>query len=307
MIHMFPEYDMYIAPDGTELRFDRLSDLFIQSFDGYGMSPIKYLEQQGAFQHGVSIYDYRLQKRIIQWTIRQDSCNRWTYWENRANILDLLRPNRHTINNFGPGKLRKFLPDGTMRDLDVHLELGPIFSSPTGHWDEWGYTEVIRFVAPDPTFYNPLENSYLWNLGPAQTHLVFPITFPIQFGYTVVSATTPITYVGTWMSFPTIIIRGPIAGFTITNSETGEMIRLNYKIAPGVIVTISLEFGNKTVTTAAGVNLIGVVSTDSDLSTFHFAPAPEVAGGINTMIVSGAGCNPNTRITLSHYTRYIGI
>jgi len=307
MNSVFPEYDIYIAPDGTEVRFDRTSDRFIQTFDGYGMSPIKYLEQQGAFQHGVSIYDYRLQKRVIQWTIRQNGCSRWDYWEKRGDILNLLRPNRHTVNNFGPGKLRKFLPDGTMRDIDVHLELGPIFSSPQGFWDEWGFTEVIRFIATDPTFYDPTSGSLVWNLGPAQTQLVFPITFPIQFGYTIISGSNTITYTGTWMTFPTITIRGPIAGLILTNTTTGEKIQLNYKVKAGETVTISLVFGNKTVTNQDGTNLIGTVSTDSDLSTFHIAPDPEAPGGVNTITASGAASSPVTRITLSYYTRYIGI
>jgi hypothetical protein len=151
MNNIFPEYDLFIAPDGEELRFDRLSDRFIQSFEGYGMSPIKYVEQQGALQHGTTIYDFKLQRRVIQWTIRQNGCSRWDYWEKRALFLDTLRPNRHTLNNFGPGKLRKYLPDGNIRDVDVHVEFGPIFSSPTARWDEWGFTEAIRFIAADPT------------------------------------------------------------------------------------------------------------------------------------------------------------
>ena len=118
MISVFPEYDLFIAPDGEQLIFNRLSDRFLQSFDGSGMSPIKYVEQQGALQHGTTIYDYKLQRRVIQWTIRQNGCDRWDYWEKRALFLDVLRPNRHAINDFGPGTLRKVLPNGDIRDID---------------------------------------------------------------------------------------------------------------------------------------------------------------------------------------------
>lgn len=306
-VRNFAEYDIFIAPDGTEVSFDMNTDRFIQSFEGYGMSPIKYLEQQGAFQHGVSIYDYRLQKRIVQWTIRQNTCSRWDYWTARANFMDWLRPNKHTLNNFGPGKLRKHLPGGEIRDLDVFLELGPIFASPTGHWDEWGFTEIIRFIAPDPTFYDPIIGDLIWVLGTSQSHLIFPITFPIQFGFTVISGTNTINYTGTWRTFPKITIRGPISGLTISNVSTGEHISFNYAIKVGEIVTISLEFGNKTVTNNSGQNLIGTITTDSDLSTFHLAPDPEVAGGVNMISAVGASTSPSTQITLEYYTRYIGI
>jgi len=307
MTNMFPEYDIYIAPDGTELPFDRLSDKFIQSFEGYGMSPIKYVEQQGALQDGVTIYDYKLQKRIVQWTVRQNGCSRWDYWEKRALFLDVLRPNRHTFNNFGPGKLRKMLPTGVMRDLDVHVEFGPIFSSPSGFWDEWGFTEAIRFVAPDPTFYDPTSASLAVDADIANTELEFPITFPIEFGLSVFSATNNITYLGTWLTYPTIVITGPSSAILITNTATGERIIFNGSVNPGETVTISLQYGNKSVTNNLGENLIGSITPDSDLATFHLAPAPEAAGGVNPINVIATGIGGATRVVLSYFTRYIGI
>jgi hypothetical protein len=307
MVSMFPEYDIYIAPDGTELTFDRLSDRFLQSFEGYGMSPIKYVEQQGALQDGVTIYDYKLQKRIIQWTIRQNGCSRWDYWEKRALFLDVLRPNKHTFNNFGPGKLRKMLPTGFQRDIDVFVEFGPIFSSPSGGWDEWGFTEAIRFVAPDPTFYDPVSGSLAVSAAIANTELEFPITFPIEFGSSVFSATNNITYGGTWLTYPTITIVGPATAVLITNTATGERIIFNGAIRASQTVTILLQYGNKSVTNNSGDNLIGSITPDSDLATFHLAPAPEATGGVNPIYIVATGTSGATLITLSYFTRYIGI
>lgn len=302
-----PEYDVYIAPDGEEFMFNRLSDRFIQSFDGYGMSPIKYVEQQGALQHGTTIYDYKLQRRIIQWTIRQSGCSRWDYWEKRAQFLDTLRPNRHTLNNFGPGKLRKYLPDGAIRDVDVHLERGPMFSSPTEYWDEWGFTEALRFIAPDPTFYDPTILSISASLAVAPLELEFPATFPIDFGDSLISDTGNINYLGTWLTYPTIVITGPVSGFRITNTATGEVITLSHAIPAGDTVTISLQYGDKSVEDAAGTSLIGSILPESDLATFHVAPEPEAAGGVNPINIIGAGAGAATQINVSYNTRYIGI
>jgi hypothetical protein len=271
------------------------------------MSPIKYVEQQGALQHGTTIYDYKLQRRIIQWTIRQSGCSRWDYWEKRAQFLDMLRPNRHALNNFGPGKLRKYLPNGAIRDLDVHLEKGPIFSSPTQYWDEWGFTESLRFIAPDPTFYDPKVVTISSSLAITPTELEFPITFPIDFGDSLISDVNDANYVGNWLAYPTIVITGPISGFQITNTATGEIITLSHSISAGDTVTISLQYGNKSVEDIAGTNLIGSILPDSDLATFHLAPNPEAAGGVNPIRIIGAGAGGATQIDVSYNDRYIGI
>ena len=307
MITLYPEYDSYIAPDGEVLTFDRMSDRFVQSFEGYGMSPIKYVEQQGALQHGTTIYDYKLQRRIIQWTIRQSGCSRWDYWEKRELFLDLLRPNRHTLNNFGPGKLRKLLPDGNMRDINVHIEFGPMFSSPTGYWDEWGFTESLRFIAPDPTFYDPTLKSVTLDLSVAPADLVFPITFPITLGEALVDTTSNIVYGGSWLAYPTLIITGPISGFRITNEATEEFIQISHELDSGDTITISLPYGNKEVIHSNGTDLQGSVSPGSDLATFHLAPSPEAVGGTNPITILGAGAGDITSLEIQHKERYIGI
>ncbi len=304
---MFPEYDSYIAPDGEELRFDRMSDRFVQSFEGYGMSPIKYVEQQGALQHGTTIYDYKLQRRIIQWTIRQSGCSRWEYWEKRNLFIDMLRPNRHALNNFGPGKLRKYLPDGSIRDIDVHIEFGPMFASPTGYWDEWGFTEALRFIAPDPTFYDPTLQSTTLDISVAPADLVFPITFPIELGEALVDATSNIVCTGSWLAYPTLIITGPISGFKITNDATEEFIQISHELDSGDTITISLPYGNKEVIHSDGTNLQGSVLPNSNLATFHIAPSPQAVNGLNPISIIGAGAGDLTSLEIQYNERDIGI
>jgi len=307
MKSIFPEYDSYIAPDGEVLRFDRMSDRFVQSFEGYGMSPTKYVEQQGALQHGTTIYDYKLQRRIIQWTIRQSGCSRWDYWEKRNLFIDVLRPNRHTLNNFGPGKLRKHLPDGTVRDIDVHIEFGPSFASPTTYWDEWGFTDTLRFIAADPTFYDPEQESTTLDLSVAPADLIFPITFPIELGEALVDDTSNITYLGSWLTYPTLIITGPISGFKITNDATQEFIQISHELDSGDTITISLPYGNKEVIHSNGTDLQGSVLPDSNLATFHIAPSPEAANGLNPISIIGAGAGDLTSLEILYNTRDIGI
>lgn len=301
------EFTEYHTPDGLIYKFDT-QDRFLLTEEGLGMPPIEYITQTGPFQHGESTLDYRLKPRVIQLLHRENSCSREDYWDNRANWLNMLRPNRSATGVYRLGKLRKYLPDGTVRDIDVRLAEGPIFSPRSlDQWDEYGITETLRFVAPDPTFYDPTASEHVWELTVGE-HLIFPITFPIKFGSLVIDTDIAIVYSGTWITYPTITIDGPMEGPIISNLTTGETIHLAYNVATGETITIDLGFGNKTVTSSTGANLIGSVTSDSDLATFHVAPAPEASGGINTVNVIGIGAVIGvSAVTMCFYTRYIGI
>lgn len=317
----YVEFTQYIAPDGQVYRFDT-HDKFLMSITGMGMSPLSYITQRGPFQHGETAIDYRLNKRVIQLVHRRNECSRDGYWNIRADMVNLLRPNRQTIGDFSMGALRIIMPDGRTRDIDVIIEQGPVFAPRNPmQWDEWGFIETVRFVAHDPTFYDPTEVTETWVLaasdqlvfntvGGALDTLVFRkdgVGDGLLFGAGVIDDDLTVNYTGTWLSFPTIEIDGPMSGFIITNITTGEFIRLDYVIPAGEMVTITLEYGNKTVINDTGVNLIGTVTTDSDLSTFHIAPDPEATGGVNTINVLGGNTDGNTEVRLSYLTRYIGI
>lgn len=303
------EFSEYISPDGERYYFDARRVKGAMSFLGDGMPPIEYISQRGPFQHGETIYDYRLNPRVIQFVHYSRGKDRHRYWDKRSEIMNLLRPNRQTAGNFSLGTLRKYMIDGTLRDIDVMIEQGPLFESMnSGRWDEFGFLETLRFIAPDPTFYDPSQGTLTWALGIAQTDIEFPIEFPIDFSESLISGeTNTITYLGTWLSYPEIVITGPISGFNIENTDTGKYIQLNYLIQAGETVTISLAYGNKTVSSDVRGNIIGAVTTDSDLSEFAIVPDPEASGGVNTFEVNGASADNNTQVVLNYYTRYIGI
>jgi hypothetical protein len=228
----------------------------------------------------------------------------------------MLRPNRQVSGTFGPGRLRaKYYVEGVeqaiVRDLDVLIQQGPAFSARNlSPWDEWGFTETLRFIAHDPVLYDPIEVGLLWStLYDPGSYLVdfsLPTSFSIVFGTSAFSFSRTVLYPGSWVSYPTIEITGPVNQFTINNLSTGEFIHLDYNIPAGVTVTISLPFGNKQVVDNFGANLIGLISTDSDLTTFHVAPDPEVEDGENIFTISGTGITAASVVYLHYYNRYIG-
>ena len=133
----------------------------------------------------------------------------------------------------------------------------------------------------------------------------------ITFGSATLSEGFVINYEGTWDAFPTISVTGPWDNFTITNGATLETLDFGYNIDSGETVVFDLAYGTKSVTNQNGTNLIGSLSTDSDLATFHLATDSEVttglADGINPMVVTGTNLDENSALVLIWYTRYIGI
>lgn len=309
---MKTEFDYYITPDGETFNLNDWGGTWLLSGDGFGMPPMEFKTTRGPFQHGETPIDFFLLPRTIQYQFRLSECNRERYYQFRNTVLNYLRPSRQWVNTFEAGVLRKILKDGTQRDIKVMVGSGPTFGFRNDAWDEWGSTNTLRFIAHDPVFYDPTLNNVPVSMGISTSNLVFPITFPITFGDTVAYVTQNIVYLGTWISYPTIIIVGPFGNPTIINESIDEKIELNYFIPAGRTVTINLEYGHKTITDNAGNNLIGTLTYDSDLATFHLAPYPEayeplLTRGTNSIRVIGSGLSPVSAMYIRYYTRYIGI
>ena len=322
------EFDYYIPADVTIdtagkpdswdniYSFDDRKDRFLQSFSGLGMPPIDYITQQGPYQNGVTALDFRLKPRTIQMVHRRLGNCRQDYWDNRTDLINLIRPNRQAANNFVSGRLRKILPNWEVRDLLCFVQSGPKFNArKSDEWDEYSFQETLRFVAHNPILFNPALTSVGW-AAEEGGNLVFydspdwtdRLVFPIWFGGGVFSSLININYNGTWESFPIIYLSGPLKSPKITNTTTDKKIELQYDISAGETVTINLEYGQKTISNNYGINLIGTATTDSDMTEFSIVPAPIAANGINVLqgfaseIVVG-----QSEIQITFNERFIGI
>lgn len=299
------EFSQFITADGTVYPLDGLVErsLVVQP-EGQGMPSIDYITQKGPLQHGETVIAYKLKPRVIQMVFRRNAKDRQGYWNARAELLDILRPNRLVVGTIPTsGVLRKILPNHAIRDINVLIDTGPIFAQSADVWDEWSYQEALRFIAYDPTYYDPTSIMITQSVA-VVTQIVFPISFPISFGSGHKASIVNTTYLGTWLSYPVIKIYGPLNTLVLDNLTTGEQIQFTHALSAGEIVTIDLRFGYKTVTDANGINLIG--STDGDLGTFHLEAAPLASGGVNQLqfYIASAGTG---YVTLEYLTRYIGV
>lgn len=303
---------LYISPAPERRVFELITPhdpgRWVISFSGWGTPPIEYITQRGPFQHGVTPKDFFLRPRVIQMLIRHNFRDRDAWWDGRAAILNEIRPNRQaSATAVVPGTLRMVTTDGSVFDLNVFIQEGPRFEPrQSSQWDEWSFQEVLRFVAHDPIAFTPTPIEFLFTIV-LDSDLVFPITFPITFGSGEVDLTPNINYTGTWLSFPVIVITGPLEDVRIDNVTTSEKLELSANVAAGRVVTIDTTEGVKTVTDDLGNNLLGILTSDSDLATFHIAPDPEAPLGVNAMRLRGKHPTHETSVEIRYFTRWFGI
>lgn len=293
---------VYIRPDGVKYRLHAPPNKVIMSEEGFGTPPLEYVVDRAPFQHGDTVRSFHLNPRPVQLVVMHNFCSRAEYWDGRASLLDAIRPNR--VTDFQTqGKLLYYMANGQKRQLDVLLDSGPGFAPPQGGWREWSFTEVLRFTAHDPAWYDPALQTTLFTLS-TTLGLIFPATFPVIFS--AVGGTVPVTYLGTWSEHPTFVVTGPVTGLRIHNLSTDKLLEFEYVLPAGYTATIVLR-GTKSITRSDGANLLNYLSDDSDLSTFSLEPDPVAPGGVNSIYVTGSGTSGATAVTMTWYNRYIGI
>jgi hypothetical protein len=291
---MIVERLTYFTPDNVEFMLS--SPWYVIQEDGFGMPPLEFVTQRGPFQHGEIVKSVWLRPRIIQLLVRREACSRSEYWDLRAALINTLRPNRTTDHT--PGRLRKYLANGQVRELFAYPSEGPSFPShDPNEWQQFSVQDTIRFTCYDPVARDPTVRSRAYiSSGPIG---LFPITFPYAIGS--FGASNPIVYSGNWDTFPTIVINGPATGTMIKNLTTGEQISFSYSIPSGHSATFDLAYGRKTVTLDDGTNVVGYVTSDSDLGAFH------LQSGSNDMQIFATGTSAVSSVVLSWYDRYIGV
>lgn len=308
------EFDYLITPDGLVYDWHDINSpldagRWLLTFEGQGDSPHHFITQRGPYQHGITILDERLDPRVITYLHHRSACNRQGYWDARAELIDYCRPNRQVPNTpFKLSTLRKVFPNGTMRDIDVVIQSGPYGNPRTlDKWRETRWSETLKWLAPDPTFYDPTQVVLTLDIELCN-NLVFPFEFPFEFCGESLVQTDTIVYGGTWLTNPIIQFTGPWdKGAYIRNLTTMRLLQFTREIPAGTVVTIDTRYGYKSVKDQLGQSWRGALTSDSDLN-FALLPNPSAPGGINSISAGGTGGVVGlSKIDLIYMTRFRGI
>lgn len=288
--------------DGEYLTFPDPDRAFL-AYGNYGAPPVNFLTRQGYKQHGVTEVDFFLEPRTISISLwRRAACSRQEYWDNRAELLDLLRHNRG-----GPLTLTLRTPGGDQRALIARADPGLVFP-PNVTDNHWQVEETLDFIAFDPIWFDPATVE----LTPASSNdqnLVFPITFPIIFGTAgLLFSSGNLAYAGTWRSYPTLILTGPYQSARIEQQTLGVVIDLTVAISANQTRTIVLTPGSQSVTDQDGQNAFSELGPKSNLIDFYLAPDPEAPGGVNVIQAQLFGGTAGvSAFEMDYNTRYFGI
>lgn len=272
---------------------------------GLAMPPVQRRTSRAPFQDGTTHLGQSLGPRFLDVILHLRGCDRQDLWNKRRDVLNLLNP------QLGDLIFRVNFRDNTKLEL-TPVRYDSVFEMGTdGQRGSTAQAVAMRLVSNNPTWRDP----DLKTASPVLTdenELIFPITFgaggDLVFGTTKTSGTFTAITLGDWPTFPTIQMLGPLNNPEILNTTTGEKIGLQYPIADGELVEITLEYGTKGVVNDSGDNLNSYLTEDSNFSTFHLDPDPVATGGVNNFEVSATflGAAPGT-FTITWYDRFLAV
>ena len=266
---------------------------------GFGLAPLHRITQRGPLQQGDSDIDFRLDPRILQIPLYIDANSITDHYASRARLLQIFTPS----NVIGTLTITT---DTSVRAIDCYILGGMTMDVDAS--SGYGVKAVVQLRAPDPTWYDPTPVVLTLTPSIAGTAFAIPMAIPLTLGTSSINSTTTVAYGGTWLSYPIITAVGPITGLSITNNSTGQVISLGtVAIAAGTTYTFDLRYGYKTVKTDAGVNKISDVTAASNLATWSIVPAPTTTGGVNSITITSSSSASPGAVTLTYYTRYVGI
>lgn len=288
--------------DGNSLVFN--DGVFtLLDYGNLGAPPTNFITRRGYKQHGVTEIDYLLEARDIPLEVhRAAACDRQTYWDNRSELLNFLRPNRN-----GPLTLTIRTPNGDLRSIIVRANPGFTFPPVQQQNNNFDIREALEFIAFNPILFDDTATELAFTSA-QQLNLVFPITFPISFGTAFTQfASGVITYVGSWVEYPIITLTGPYDSAVITNETAGVSVFMSVPILLGEIRVLDLTPGAQSIVDGSGNNKFSDLGPMSNLVNFNFRPDPEVPGGQQTITVTMPGGSSDSGASLSYRNRYFGI
>lgn len=271
--------------------------LTLLSTDGLGLPRYKKVTDRSPNQDGVEFKYALAEPREVKLTFALAGDFNGIYEARRA-MADWFNPNRD--GDFGLGTLR--IQHGQNRDIRCRYNSGLQFPLVSG--EEHEAQVDLALWAPDPFFHNPTQDSSTFSVAD-EGNLRFPIKFPIRFGGSSIELSTSLVNEGQLPTNPVATITGPVDYVRFTNVDTNTKIELTYSVPTGSTVVFTPGV-NPTVIMDGTTSLLNYLSEDSDLASFEILHNPELAGGVNDMLIRLNGADvSNTQLVFTWNAKYL--
>jgi len=273
-------------------------------FNDVGIPGVERITQRGAFQHGDTNVDFRLQPRTITLSGMVYASTTHEHMLVRSMLGKLFK-----VSNI-PSQLRLTSTDGATvvdRQIDVLVNGGINISSDTVNGYDVFFEVELR--ADDPLWYDPNEQVVYLTGTSIGNPTDIPAVIPRTYGTNGVDSSTNIAYEGTFVAYPIIEIFSGDAGLsnlTIANVTSNQLILIT-SIPVNTTYTIDLRYGLKTVVDQNGVNRIQSVNPQSNLTTWSIIPGDAYGSYANNIVVESNNASTNSSVTLRYFTQYTAI
>ena len=237
---------------------------------------------------------FQLLPRRIDITLYISDSSASTADGTRDTISQIFMPTGNPLN------LKITRQDASVRQIDVYLD-GQIDYpvSIEGRVGELTQLLTIPLVAPDPTWYDPTQQTETVDLSSGS-------------GSAVISASGL-----TWHDYPIIEVDGPITGLNINPSDfsSSNLLLTGSTIASGRTYTFDLRPNVKTVEDDLGADKISEITTNtisnmhSNLRIHDEKYLDAFGGGATSTTIAFSGTSPSgtTEARVKYYKRYLSL
>lgn len=300
---MYAERFQLVTANGQVLNLQYPTAL--HSISGGNLPSTTERVTRSPFQDGDTYLGALVDPRIMNLSITIKGSTRAELGDLRRRISTILNPRS------APLQLRAFLEDNHRYRLRGVTCQGPIEGVIAYQGDKLAQVIAARLIAHDTMWYSDTVHTTTFTLSQVSA-LVFPITFgtggDVIFGAALVtSLPVDVQTLGDWDAAPIITLTGPLASARITNTTTGEEIKLDYNIVAGEVVYIDTTPGAKDIYNNSGTKLVQYLA-DGDFTSFHLEPESAIApGGHNWITIRGTTTGVAVPATISWYDRFTAI
>lgn len=321
---------------GQTYNLNAVDGLILQSYNGLEPVEVNRYGQRTPGQDGeTDLGGYQNPRFIaLSWVLQEPTVP--LLWQARQRMGEIFSYRSAT----DPITLYAVLPTGLTVAATVQVE-GRLDIPFDGREDPFTQRVAVSLKAGDPRLYDPtLRTVALSSLPTLNGWTIYGGAS--TYGWTIqeegssdrgwllnsgiIVQTLNITYAGGSRAaapeYPTITLTGPMGSPVITNTTTGEVIDLSANgglfIPSGDYVIIDLASGpysskSPTIRDSAGNSVEQYLSTDSDLFTWHLAPAGELlpsgsySTGLNAISIDALSSSFVSDVEFAYYDRYKGV
>lgn len=287
----------------------------VLGYDGLGHMSVRRLSQKAPRQRGVTDLGYSQEARHFGLTLEIRAYDLNHYGDLREQALAMFYPREYdnitcTFHAFG-----------RVRAINCNLDGDLDFLSGERRYTRQVFTVPLK--AHDPRLYVPTQREVNFFPTSGAAGWEIPWEIPWTIGAGTANSTVTVTYAeGSFAAaaeYPLLRLFGPIIDPILTNETTSERLSFpGLSYAAGEFVTIDLGAGpyldsSPRIRNHLDVSVEQYLSSDSDLATWHFAPAGELlssgfrSDGDNVIRVQGTGATTNTRLQMLYYDRHTGV